>query len=241
MRTRGLAVHVRGGHGPRLVSLRHEVVDVLKRGDGELGQAVHVRPQDVVLPHLQGLLVGLGVQEVVHLLVVDLHVADLHLAGQLRALALLDRVEQRVAQAGYDALAVAAAHHGVRLARPRLAVRKDARVVALERVLQDVPAQAVEHLLLARELRRGRVERVEAVVEGERLGVFPFHLVQGIGVVQNGLVTVHFDDTVRPKFEFSSVKWSNPHRYFNFIRRHDCTFTVKAKQQLNYMQLHNTN
>lgn len=236
-----LAVHVGGRHRAGLVALRHQVVDVLKRADCKLRQPVDVRPQHVVLPHFQGLLVGLGVQEVMHLLVVDLHVADFHLVGELGALALGDGVEEGVAESGDDALAVPAPHHGVRLARPGLSVGEDARVVALERVLQDVPAEAVEHLLLAREARGRRVQRVEAVVEGERLGLFPLYLVQGVGVVQDRLLALHLDHAFCPELKLSSVKWTDPHRYLNLIRRHYCTQYVKAKPQLNYMQLHNRN
>ena len=49
VRPRGLVVHVGRGHRPVLVALHHEVVDLLKRGHGQLRQPVHIRTQDVVL------------------------------------------------------------------------------------------------------------------------------------------------------------------------------------------------
>ena len=57
-----------------------------------------------------------GVQQVVDLLVVDLHVGHLHLARQLRVGPGGDAVKQLVTQAWDDALLAPRAHHSVRLA-----------------------------------------------------------------------------------------------------------------------------
>ena len=69
-------VHVGGGHGPRLVALLHEVVDVVVAGDGQLAQVLHVGAEQRVLPHAEVAL-AVGVQEVADTLAVDLHVTHL--------------------------------------------------------------------------------------------------------------------------------------------------------------------
>ena len=61
---------------PGFVADLDETVDVLERGDGELGEVLDVRAQQRVLAHAQVVAV-LGVQQVTHPLTVDLHVADL--------------------------------------------------------------------------------------------------------------------------------------------------------------------
>lgn len=60
-----------------------------------------------------------------------------------------------------------------------LSVREDARIVALERIVQDVTSDTVEHLLLRCEMGGARVDRVEAMVEGERLRLFAVFDVMG--------------------------------------------------------------
>lgn len=54
-----------------------------------------------------------------------------------------------------------------------LPVGEDACVVALERIVQNVAAQGVEHHLLAREILHGRVQGVETVIERERFRFVP--------------------------------------------------------------------
>lgn len=54
-----------------------------------------------------------------------------------------------------------------------LSISEDAGVVPLEGIVQDVPAEALEHCLLRGEVRQTSVQRVEAVVERERLWLFP--------------------------------------------------------------------
>lgn len=70
-----------------------------------------------MLPDPERQLVRGGVEQVVHLLVVNLHVANLHFKTQLGALALGDALEKGVAESGDDSRVVLAAHHRVRLAR----------------------------------------------------------------------------------------------------------------------------
>ncbi len=52
MGSAGLAVHVGGGDRSRLVPLHDKIVDLLGRHDQELGEALHVGAQDVVLANL---------------------------------------------------------------------------------------------------------------------------------------------------------------------------------------------
>jgi len=64
---------------PRLVSLVDEVVDVVERRDGQLAEVLDVRPVERVFSHAQTARRRvLGVQQVTHVLAVDLHVAHLH-------------------------------------------------------------------------------------------------------------------------------------------------------------------
>lgn len=54
----------------------------------------------------------------------------------------------------------------------RLAVGENARIVALERIVENVTADAIEHLFLAGKVRRRRVDGEEAMVERKRLRLF---------------------------------------------------------------------
>lgn len=54
-----------------------------------------------------------------------------------------------------------------------MSVSKNASVVALECIVQDVVTDTLKDGLLAGEVRVVRVHGVEAVVEGERLRWFP--------------------------------------------------------------------
>jgi len=54
-----------------------------------------------------------------------------------------------------------------------LAICKDAGVVTLEGVIEDVASQAVEDDLLTGELLGGRIHRIEAVIEGEAFWLLP--------------------------------------------------------------------
>ena len=120
-----------------------------------------------------------GVEQVVHLLVVDLHVADLDLRLPGALIALLRHLlgyplEERVAEPRDDPLVVLGAHHAVGLAGAGLAVGEYAGVVPVEGVVEQVDAEGLEDALLAGEV--GVVvgqERVEAVIEGEALRGLP--------------------------------------------------------------------
>lgn len=70
-------------------------------------------------------------------------------------------VKQRFAELRDHALLsrfVWLSHHRVRLARPRLAIRKDADVVALEGMIQELFSDVIVHHLLSREQRIGWLE-----------------------------------------------------------------------------------
>ena len=81
VRPAGLRVHVGGRHCPGLVPLRHQVLDTLSVQDCQLGQTFHIRPQDLVFPDFQSILLAtvVPVQQVKDLLIIDLHVADFHI------------------------------------------------------------------------------------------------------------------------------------------------------------------
>ena len=49
---RGL-VHVGRRHGPRLVALLHQVVDVVVAGHGQLAQVLHIGAEQRMLPHAE--------------------------------------------------------------------------------------------------------------------------------------------------------------------------------------------
>jgi hypothetical protein len=54
-----------------------------------------------------------------------------------------------------------------------LSVREDASIVAIECIVKDIPPEALEHGLLRGKRWQGRVQRIEAVIESERLWLFP--------------------------------------------------------------------
>lgn len=65
-----------GIDSPGLVACIHEVSDICVRGDGKLGQILHVRAHQRVLSYPQVPFV-LGVEQISYSLTVDLHVTDL--------------------------------------------------------------------------------------------------------------------------------------------------------------------
>ena len=74
--TEGLTILFLSSTSPGLVALVDEVVDVAEGLHGQLGEVLHIGPQQRMLAHTQAVLVA-GVQQVPHTLTVDLHVADL--------------------------------------------------------------------------------------------------------------------------------------------------------------------
>ena len=54
-----------------------------------------------------------------------------------------------------------------------LAIGENAGVVPLERIVQNIAAQGVEHHILIREILRGRVQGIETVIERERFWFAP--------------------------------------------------------------------
>lgn len=54
-----------------------------------------------------------------------------------------------------------------------LAIGENAGVVALERIVQNIAAQGVEHHILIRKIFRGRVQGIETVIERERFWFAP--------------------------------------------------------------------
>lgn len=87
----------------------------LKRSNRQLTESVYVGPQDIVLSDFERLFVLLWIQEIMHFLVVDLHVRDLDLVRELGTLLLRYYIKEIVTQAWYYPFVVATAHHCVRL------------------------------------------------------------------------------------------------------------------------------
>ena len=81
-----------------------------------------------MLAHAQVALAS-RIQQVAHLLIVDLHVADLDGKRQVPRRLGRNEAEKLLAGARNHAAVFLRAHHRVRLAGPCLAVRKDAHVV----------------------------------------------------------------------------------------------------------------
>lgn len=71
-----------------------------------------------------------------------------------------------------------------------LSVGENACVVALECVVQNIPAEAIEHDVLAGVILPGRIHGIEAVIEGERLWLFP-------GIRQTGAVKTNTKQDAR--------------------------------------------
>ena len=99
---------------------------------------------------------GVGGEEVHHLLVVDLEVADAH--EEFPALAAIDAVENVVHGEWDDTRLLRAALHGVGLARGGLTVSENGAIEAIEDGLDDPPCRAVVHVL-------GAARRIEDVIE----------------------------------------------------------------------------
>lgn len=78
VRPAGGLVHVGGRDRASLVALVHQLVDVLVGGDGQLGQVLHVRPEQRVLADAEVAAI-VRVQEIADSLAVDLHVGNLKL------------------------------------------------------------------------------------------------------------------------------------------------------------------
>ncbi|OSS44596.1 hypothetical protein B5807_10694 [Epicoccum nigrum] len=112
---------------------------------------------------------GGGHEQVADVLVVDFEVGDLDVVGGVGLRLVLDAVEQLLAGAANQARVVVGAHHGVALARARLAVGEDARVVAAEVVVEEFLAERLVHVLLGGIVRVGLVVRPEGAVEGKLL------------------------------------------------------------------------
>ena len=104
------------------------------------------------------------------MLIVYLHVADVHLVAAVRAL--LERLEQILQGSRYDAPVVEAAlaaRHSKRFPAPCLPVRKYSAIEAIERAVDDWPRNRVEYRVLLRasveRLVKGKFKMVTRVVD----------------------------------------------------------------------------
>ena len=106
-----------------------------------------------------------------HLFVVDFKVADFYRVGFPLVCVRIDAAEERLARPRNDPLVAfpPTPHHGVALAGARLAVSKDAQVVAIEGMLEHLGPNVFVDLGLVREVGIFRVVRPVRVVEIERV------------------------------------------------------------------------
>jgi hypothetical protein len=158
---------------PDLIALVHELLDHVKVGDGVGGEILDVGPGGDVLAHAEvgGTLGGEG-EQITDTLQIYFHVANLDLGGPGGGRIVLrfepsDAAKEILAEARDDAAlsASAVAHHAIRFSRACLAVRKEARVVALEDILEQVRAKSFVDIFLRSKVRVGGVEAPEAMVK----------------------------------------------------------------------------
>ncbi|KAH6611086.1 hypothetical protein Trco_001106 [Trichoderma cornu-damae] len=160
-------VHLGAGHGAGCVAHLHVAHDLVDVPHGHFGQVLDVGPLGGGLADLE--VVGRragddGHQEVSDVLVVDLEIRDPDVVGDAGVLVVggVYALEQILASPGDQPGVLGRPHHGVALAGARLAVGEDARVVALEVVVEELFAEAVVDVFL------GGVVLVVGVVAPER-------------------------------------------------------------------------
>ena len=114
-----------------------------------------------------------GIEQVVHVLVVDLDHRHVHCASPARAA--LDALEDARNRPRHETpgLAPSRAHHRVALAAAGLAVREARRVVPLEDAIDDPRAEAIEDVALRRASPEHAIER--KVLLGPRRGIPQSH------------------------------------------------------------------
>ena len=157
-----LLVHVGRGDGPGVATSPHHLEHFLDTRDVNLQQALDVHATVLLL--VDGQIVVLGREEVTDPLHVDFHVADSDSVFD-RARTRHDAGKNLLHDTRNDTPPVlvidVGSHHGVRLARTRLAIGKDGAVVTVEDVVDGGPDGEVENVeLFAR--------HVEHTIEGER-------------------------------------------------------------------------
>lgn len=169
-------------HLPLLHFLRYGFIGV----DRVLRQALHVHLSFLQLPDLQTLWRRLlpAREQILDLLVVDLEHADLDLVLNVFVFVGVDPFKDLITGLWNDTLVLAVTDHWVRLAAAGLSVRKQAAMVALPRVIQDLLTERLINIVLVRIyrililrhintilVRDEAIMRVETVVKGERPGL----------------------------------------------------------------------
>src|SRR6476661_1374869 len=101
------------------------------------------------------------------MLVVDFEVGDVDAVCYTAILLRFDALEEPSTCSWDKSRLIRCAHHGVRLSRARLSVRKDTGVVAIEVVIQELLAKRLVDMLLFSIMCIGFVMRPEGLVEGE--------------------------------------------------------------------------
>ena len=180
--------------------------------DLNVRQALHVHAVRLGLANLE--IVGAVAardEQVAHMLVVDLKVGDVHVVGGVGRGLMLDPVEEGLARARDEARLGGRAHHRVALAGAGLAVGEDARVVAVEVMVEKLLGKGAVDVVLVRVVRVALVVRPEGLVERE--GLLFDDLARGRACVgrvgvggdeQRGLLCcwVHADEALGAAFAF---------------------------------------
>ena len=208
MRTARVRVHLSDADVPVLAANVHGLLNVLHAVDHHL-LARDVDALDAVLADLDD--AGLWVEQVAHVLVVDLNVRHAHKELALAALR-LDALEDLLRGLAEDARRALVAEHRVRLAAARLAVGKDRAVDAVKRAAHDRAPDLVENLSRRRLL-------VKHVVVRER----------GALLLERGAARVRLDDGAELAhcppplrllhLELSSIERPEPHAHADVLHR----------------------
>lgn len=154
----------------------HHPARLLRGGHDVLAQAGHVHAGFFALVHVQALV--LRCQQVIDVLVVDLHVGDAE--EKLAVLSGGDQVEHLLHCQRDDAGVLPAPPHRVRLARAGLAVGKDGAVEALDHLVDDGLGGGQVHLPGGGPAVENGVQGVGRVGDPDVCG--GVHLVEGVAL-----------------------------------------------------------
>ena len=190
----------------------HQSLHLMIALDLNVRQALHVHAVRLRLADLE--IVGPVAardEQVPHMLVVDLKVRDVHVVRRVWRRLVLDPIEERLTRTRDQARLLGRAHHRVALAGARLPVREDARVVAVEVVVEELLGEGAVDVFLMGVVRVALVVRPERLVEGEGLLFDDLARVRaGVGRVgvggdeEGGLLGgwVHADEALGAAFAF---------------------------------------
>lgn len=141
VRTTASSIHICRGDGPVFSPLINQSLDLIIAGNWVLRLTNDSDSQSWVILHIETALGSLSRanQQILNRLVVDLYHTQCHLVLYVvfRVLdSLLDTSEDFLTCQRHDTLVVAVADDGIGLARTRLSVGKETRMIALERIVK---------------------------------------------------------------------------------------------------------